>query len=382
MTPNEHSSHTFLLTIITLIIFLLSSTPLSSSSSSSSNKPFSKIIAFGDSFTDTGNTVSETGPSGFNFVSNLPYGMTFFHRSTNRYCDGRLVIDFVAEALKLPYIPPYRSGGGAPNGVNFAVAGSTAIEHKFFVKNNLTFDITPESLGTQLNWFNKYLGKQGCGQNNQGKCGALFDDALVWVGEIGANDYAYAAETKLSKSIQSLAIRRVSNFLEAVLKKGAKYVVIQGLPPTGCLTLAMFLAPTDDRDELGCVRSVNTQSHTHNTLLQAKIQDLRKRYPKSTIVYADYENAYRDIMHSSSKYGFKEAFKVCCGSGSGLYNYDFISVCGSPAAKPCSNPTQYINWDGVHLTEAMNKAVSGLILQGRHSHPSFQDLISRKRSQV
>lgn len=230
MTSNlflTHSSHTFFPTLITLLIFFLSSTlslsasiapPKNISPSSSTRKPFSKIYAFGDSYTDTGNTVSTTGPSGFNYVSNLPYGMTFFHHPTNRYSDGRLVIDFVAEKLSLPFIPPYRSGGGGLNGVNFAVAGSTAIEHRFFVKNNLTLNITPESLGTQLGWFSKYLEKQGCSdqhKNDPMKCSVLFDDALVWVGEIGANDYAYASETDVNKrALQSLAITRISNFLE------------------------------------------------------------------------------------------------------------------------------------------------------------------------
>lgn len=164
--------------------------------------------------------------------------------------------------------------------------------------------------------------------------------------------------------------------------KGAKYVVVQGLPPTGCLTLALYLSPPDDRDELGCVRSVNNLSHNHNNLLQAKIQDLRKQFPKAFIVYADYYNAYINILKSPRKYGFKEVFKTCCGTGSDPYNYEFFSACGSPSSSPCSNPSQYVIWDGVHLTEAMNKALSGLLLQGGYSHPSFQDLLNRKRTQV
>lgn len=222
----SHYSHIPLPTLITLLlIFLLSSTQSSASvappkkgSQPTHRKPFAKVYAFGDSYTDTGNTVSATGPSGFNFVSNLPYGVTYFHHPTNRYSDGRLVIDFVTQTLSLPFLPAYRSGGGFSNGVNFAVAGSTAIEHRFFVKNNLTFDITPESLGTQLSWFNKYLEKQGgCSGNDPVRCVALFNDALIWVGEIGANDYAYSAETGVSKSlIQNLAITRISNFLEVI----------------------------------------------------------------------------------------------------------------------------------------------------------------------
>ncbi|KAH9624434.1 hypothetical protein KSS87_000465 [Heliosperma pusillum] len=374
MTTYHHSSYTTINLLILLIILI---TTLKHTTSTLT-KPFNKIYAFGDSYTDTGNTISTTGPSGFNYVSTLPYGMTFFHHPTNRYSDGRLVIDFVADHFSLPFLPPYKSApNGGPNGVNFAVAGATAIEHRFFVKNNLSFDMTVESIGTELSWFNKMLEKQGCGV----KCDALFDDALVWVGEIGANDYAYSVESSVtSKTVQTLAIARISAFLQAILKKGAKYVVVQGLPPTGCLTLAMLLAPSDDRDNIGCVKSQNTLTSTHNTLLQAEIQSLRNQFPTSTIVYADYYNAYRTVMENPSKYGFKEVFKVCCGSGGGEFNYDFFSACGATGSSVCSNPSQYVNWDGVHLTEGMYKVISELIIQGGYSSPSFQELIAKKLS--
>ncbi|XP_028109966.1 GDSL esterase/lipase At3g48460-like [Camellia sinensis] len=90
------------------------------------------MYAFGDSYIDTGNTGSTSGPSGFSYVSNLPYGCTYFHHSTNRYSDGRLVIDLIAQSLSLPYLPPYIyliNSNQKPSlmGVNFAVVGSTAI---------------------------------------------------------------------------------------------------------------------------------------------------------------------------------------------------------------------------------------------------------------
>ncbi|CAH9104493.1 unnamed protein product [Cuscuta europaea] len=98
----------------------------------SSAKIIKRIYAFGDSFTDTGNTHSATGPSSFTYVSNPPYGRTFFHRPTNRYSDGRLVIDFVTQALSLPFLPPYLNPNADRSyGVNFAVGGSTAIDHRF-----------------------------------------------------------------------------------------------------------------------------------------------------------------------------------------------------------------------------------------------------------
>ena len=104
-------------------------------------------------------------------------------------------------------------------GVNFAVAGSTAIRHRFFVKNNLTLNITPQSLQTQLHWFNKYLEAQGCEGNDSitGQCSAAIHEALFWVGEIGVNDYAYTFGSSVSGStIQRLAIKSITGFLQVI----------------------------------------------------------------------------------------------------------------------------------------------------------------------
>ncbi|VAH96988.1 unnamed protein product [Triticum turgidum subsp. durum] len=182
--------------------------------------PFRTVYAFGDSFTDTGNTHSTTGPYSYGYVSNPPYGATFFHRSTNRYSDGRLVVDFLAtDALALPsFLPPYLSLA-APNassksskyyGANFAVAGATAIEHDFFAKNNLSIDITPQSIMTELGWFDAHLKTRQAKKEEIG-------EALYWVGEIGANDYAYsfmAADSIPPERIRTMAVDRVTTFLE------------------------------------------------------------------------------------------------------------------------------------------------------------------------
>ncbi|KAK9080537.1 hypothetical protein SSX86_000295 [Deinandra increscens subsp. villosa] len=348
--------------------------------------PFTKIYAFGDSYTDTGNTISATGPSAFSYVSNLPYGRTFFHRPTNRYSDGRLVIDFLSESLSLPYLPPYLTTRGKSNasaGVNFAVAGATAIRHKFFVKNNLTLAVTPQSLQTQLRWFSKMLKGVKCESAvaSREACEAVFRDALVWVGEIGANDYAYTIGSMVTgETVRRRAIRSVTEFVEALLKKGAKYMVVQGLPTTGCLTLAMYLSPETDRDDIGCVATANNQSYIHNTMLQTNIQDLRKKYPEAVIVYADYYNAYRSVMKNASKLGFRELYKVCCGSSGEDYNFDLTATCGSQYASSCESPSEYINWDGVHLTEAMYKVVSDMFFNGSFTHPPFKYLLRSKQN--
>ncbi|KAL5544005.1 hypothetical protein UlMin_007789 [Ulmus minor] len=375
------SSPTTLFAIFTIFLLCSSSTSASKPKTTPS-KPFKKIFAFGDSFTDTGNTRSQSGPNGFGHVSDPPYGITFFHRPTNRYSDGRLVIDFVAQSLGLPFLPPYRSvRGKAPYGVNFAVGGSTAINHQFFVKNNLTLNITPQSIQTQLLWFEKYLANLGCKVTDSSCKVAEFDETLFWVGEIGVNDYAYTlGSSVLPDTIQKLAISSFSGFLTSLLKKGAKYVVVQGIPMAGCLPLSMALAPEGDRDNIGCVKSINDEISSHNQALLQVIQNLRTQFPKAVISYADYWNAYRTVMQNPRQYGITEPFKACCGNGE-PYNFDVFQTCGTPAATVCSNPSQYINWDGVHLTEGMYNVVSNMFLKGNLVQPPFSSLLDKKLRQ-
>lgn len=165
--------------------------------------------------------------------------------------------------------------------------------------------------------------------------------------------------------------------LQELLNKGAKYVLVQGLPPTGCLTLSMYLAPPEDRDDLGCVGSANKQSVLHNSIIQAKLDSFRKQFPQTVIVYADFWNAYSTVVRNANKYGFKEVFKSCCGSGGGNLNFDVFSTCGSPSASSCPDPSQYINWDGVHLTEAMYKTIARLFLNGTFCKPPFNYLLKQ-----
>ncbi|KAL8123351.1 hypothetical protein AgCh_011352 [Apium graveolens] len=349
-------------------------------------RPFTKIYAFGDSFTDTGNTRSFTTSDAFQFASNPPYGTTFFHHPTDRYSDGRLVIDFLAEKLSLPYLPPYLDKfADKTHGVNFAVAGATAIDVEFFLRNDVPLLFTPKTLKNQLDWFVKFAESQGCRNlsTTLQQCKAVFDEALIWIGEIGVNDYAYTLTTTVSNDIiRDLSITSVTDFLQALLNMGAKYVIAQGMPPVGCLAFSMEMYKTTDRDEIGCVRSVNDLSNIHNTIFQQNLRGLRKRFPGTVIAYADYNNAYRYVLKNGGHYGIKQLFKACCGAGPGEYNFNILAPCGSFFSDSCTDPSQYINWDGFHLTEAMYNAVSEEFFTKTALFPSFRHLLEHKRKSV
>lgn len=193
----------------------------SSIQTASKSRSFTKIYAFGDSFTDTGNTKSFTTESTLQFASKPPYGTTFFHHPTDRFSDGRLVIDFLAEKLSLPYLPPFlEEDANKIHGVNFAVAGATAIELEFFLRNDVPLLFIPKSLRDQLDWFVDFLDSQGCVNSSKTpqQCKVVFEDALIWVGEIGVNDYAYTRTTTVpDETIRDLTIKRVTEFLQVTL---------------------------------------------------------------------------------------------------------------------------------------------------------------------
>lgn len=50
---------------------------------------FPAIYNFGDSNSDTGGLSAAFGQPGY------PYGESFFHHPAGRYCDGRLLVDFI-----------------------------------------------------------------------------------------------------------------------------------------------------------------------------------------------------------------------------------------------------------------------------------------------
>ncbi|KAK3039943.1 hypothetical protein RJ639_027779 [Escallonia herrerae] len=125
---------------------------------------FTSIISFGDSLADTGNLVhlsaqSNEPPPNFGLP---PYGETYFHGPTGRSSDGRLIVDFIAQYFGLPFLPPYIGGKNGSDisfgkGVNFAVAGATALDAAFFEERGVHNPLTNVSLGTQLGWFKKVL---------------------------------------------------------------------------------------------------------------------------------------------------------------------------------------------------------------------------------
>lgn len=69
--------------------------------------------------------------------------------------------------------------------------------------------------------------------------------------------------------------------------------------------------------------------------------------------------------------GFKNRpLAACCGVG-GQYNFTIGEECGYEGVGYCQNPSEYINWDGYHLTEAAHQKMAHGILNGPYAAPAF-----------
>ncbi|XP_012443786.1 GDSL esterase/lipase At1g28580 [Gossypium raimondii] len=350
------------------------------------NGCFTSIFSFGDSLTDTGNlhqlSLSESKKlSHFDFP---PYGRTFFGYPTGRCSDGRLVIDFIAEDFGLPFLPPYFEGeNGKPrnleNGVNFAIAGATALDDVFFKERGIHNPLTNGSLGVQLGYFKDVL-PSFCSSSSD--CKDFLKKSLIVMGEIGGNDYNYAflqgKNTVEILHFVPVVVDTIASAIAELIGLGAVTILVPGNLPIGCSPAYLtYFQGSDmaDYDPLtGCITWLNQFSEFHNEQLQEKLDQVRKLHRNVNIIYADYYNTAMRFYHSLNQFGFTETLRACCGGG-GRYNYSSSMACGDlPLTTSCNDPSSHVSWDGLHYTEATYRWISKGVLEELYAIPYTNSL--------
>ncbi|XP_047961232.1 GDSL esterase/lipase At1g28600-like [Salvia hispanica] len=355
---------------------------LISASNQASSACFKSIISFGDSLADTGNAIHLAPSDTYPYSAMLPYGQTFFHRPTGRASDGRLIIDFIADALGLPFVQPFfrPSSCDFSGGVNFAVAGCTALADSFWAEEGIQVWLANTSLADQLSWFKELFLPKFC--HTPSDCKNYLETSLTVVGEIGGNDYKHALLG--GKSFQSTlalvpkVVKAISSTINELIKLGAKTILVPGNLPMGCSAVYLTYFKTSNQTfydpKTGCLNWLNAVFRHHNELLQTELNRIRQQNTKINIVYADYYNAAMPFYKSPQKYGFIEgALIACCGCG-GPYNYNQTSFCGFEGCSTCEDPSLHVSWDGLHLTEAAYGVIADSLLGGSFTIPPLSEL--------
>ncbi|KAM1008457.1 hypothetical protein COP2_005046 [Malus domestica] len=347
------------------------------------NCGYTSIIGFGDSLADTGNEYiyaldHHKGPYHFLFP---PNGETYFHHPTGRCCDGRLMIDLIAESMGLPPVRPYleilnvnETVRNLDEGVNFAVVGATALDTDFLDPMGRYDIFTNFSLRIQVDWFKGMLSPL-C--NTSSDCRNLLSSSLIVMGPIAGNDYNcpfFAGESlEIVKTYVPFVIEAMASAINELIQHGASTLLVPGNAPIGCIPCYLTLYEGSDESEYdpltGCLTWLNKFSEYHNELLKTKLSQIRSLHPHVNIIYGDLYNAELQLYQSPEHFGFTEnTSRACCGGG-GTYNFNLSALCGLPGSRACANPAKSINWDGRHTTEAANQWIAKALLDGIYTIP-------------
>ncbi|XP_051225210.1 GDSL esterase/lipase At1g28570 [Lolium perenne] len=339
---------------------------------------YSRLFNFGDSLSDTGNYHFVFPNDNREPAMRLPYGETFFNRSTGRFSNGRLIVDFIAEALELPFLRPYWSGQSAKDfarGANFAVGGATALSPEFFEENDAPLP-NPDTvcLDKELDWFSDLL--EFLCPNDLADCTNMMDKSLFLVGEIGGNDYNLPIFTEVSfekiRTFTPSVIAKISSTVTKLIELGAKTLLVPGNLPIGCVPAYLMRFESDEEEyyepDTGCIRWMNEFSQYHNKLLVDELEKLRKLHPGVVIIYADYYGAAMKVFRSPEQFGIKYPLVACCG-GEGFYGVSETGGCGYGEYKVRDDPEKYGSWDGFHPSEAVYKAIANGLLRGPYTQP-------------
>ncbi|XP_022719326.1 GDSL esterase/lipase At1g54790-like isoform X1 [Durio zibethinus] len=414
------ASKTHILQIFSLVFIFL---PLTNSI----HFKFPAIFNFGDSNSDTGELVA----AGIESLE-PPHGQSYFQTPSGRYCDGRLIIDFLMDAMDLPFLNAYLDSIGTPSfrkGCNFAAAGST-------IQPPTAESVSPFSFGNQVAQFVRFKARvlellaKGAHIDHHLENAFIFicNDAFIltesinlthgwksnrytstfhliagkkfgkylptadyfqkglYMFDIGQNDLAGAFYSKTFDQILALIPSALTEFetgIKTLYDQGARNFWIHNTGPLGCLAqnVAKFGTDPSSLDELGCVSKHNQAAKVFNLQLHALCKKLQGQYTDSNFTYVNIYTIKSNLIANYSKVGFEQPIMACCGYGGPPLNYDNRIGCGktkvlngtSVTAKACNDSSEYVNWDGIHYSEASNLYVSSQILTGKYSDPPFSD---------
>ncbi|KAM3762618.1 hypothetical protein ACB098_01G361000 [Castanea mollissima] len=328
---------------------------------------FPAIFNFGDSNSDTGG-LSATSLK----TPTPPYGETYFHKPAGRFSDGRLMIDFMANSLGLPYLSAYLDSLGTnfTHGANFATYASTIrlptsiipagtfspiyldVEYSEFVQ----FKFRSQELRQKGGIYAYLLPK-----------GYYFPKAL-YTFDIGQNDLAEGIFGNMTIEEVNASIPDIVNKLSINVKNiynlGARSFWIHNTGPIGCLPFIFANFLSAQRDSYGCAKPYNDVAQYFIHKLKEAIVQLRKDLPLAAITYVDIYSVKYSLYSKPKEYGFELPLIACCGYG-GIYNYSSSIGCGATITVngsqifvgSCERPSVRVNWDGIHYTEAANKFV-------------------------
>ncbi|KAJ4710135.1 GDSL esterase/lipase [Melia azedarach] len=354
----KQSSATYTI-LLTLFVIQLSISTAEEPGNLQENRTFPALIAFGDSILDTGNNNVNNSTAKCNYP---PYGIDFIGgKATGRFCDGKILTDFIAEGLGIKeivpaYLDPNLQSDDLPTGVCFASGGSGLDPITPTIQSAI-------SISDQLKNFKEYLGKLE-GVVGEKKANEIISDS-VFLLSFGNNDIAITyVHLNTSRSANCTAdtytsqlVNWTSTFIKDLYGLGARKIATFSTVPLGYLPSSAERPISRD--------DINDAAKLFNSKLTMEVKNLNGSLPQAKIVYVDVDNPLLDLIKNPGESGFNVTDKGCCGVGDVAREGP---VCNKLTPSTCDNVTQYVFWDAAHPSERAYKILAPPILENLKSN--------------
>ncbi len=263
--------------------------------------PFSRIVVFGDSLSDTGNFYHRTG----NSLPPAPY-------AGGRFSNGPLWIEYLAEDLGMELVP----------GDNYAVGGATTGHDN---TNDGVLGLTYPGLQDEIGSFLETLGPGGADPE------ALY---VVWA---GANDFFVVLASGGDPAV--LIRNGVSNTLHAIQSlwaAGARHILVLNVPDLG-------ITPYGRGSGFGA--SITYLSASYNHFLGTGLQALAQAGIPT--IQVDAFSTLQLMVNSPEQFGFTN-----------------VTVPLLPVLLGGGNPdsAEFVFWDAVHPTTRAHEVLEGEVV--------------------
>ena len=279
----------------------LAASCLISAVSAAEGKPFTKIVTFGDSLSDTGNAFLYTG--GF-YPATPP-------NAPGRISNGKIWVEHLADSL----------GMELQVEDNRAVAGARSDHDNFMV--NFGLPLADTGLLSQVEEFLVDSGPGGADPD------ALY---TVW---IGANDIftALTFSGDMNLAVYN-SIQNTAQAVGALAANGARHIVVANLPDLGLTPFGLALGA-------GFSAQLTGLTDAYNAGLEQAL-DALDGYGIHTVRF-DAAGLIREIAADPAAFGLVNAT--------------------DKAVESVDDESSYLFWDGVHPTTAGHKVVADRVIE-------------------
>ena len=278
---------------------------------------YTGIVAFGDSLSDLGNTVTTLNVFGTNFTrEQTGYNANFY--DNGRFSDGPLWVENLNASLGLPTLE-VNNGVSAISGTDFAWAGSTS-------GTGNTAYLLP-NLQTQIGFYTNQLAS-----NNPALPSPATTLYTVWS---GGNDVLNLINSGTAITPAQVALN-ISNSITSLYNAGGRSFLIPNLPPLG--NKPDFLTNSANR------QAANNFVNAYDPLLQSTLVSLSINLPGIRVTDLDVYSTFEDMLNNPANYGLSNVTNSAYTASTNGPDYGYV----------VTNPDSYLFWDQTHGTATVN----------------------------